>query len=143
MNIEIKVENSGIVTLPSFNHKDGGTLIVTESKKTVPFEIKRLYFITSITNAFSEYVIRGEHAHKKIEQVIFCVKGSFSLTLDDGKTKQVIVFDNPKIGIRLGPKLWHSMSKFSPDCVILVLSDSLYSEEDYIRNYDDFLKFIK
>lgn len=141
--MEINVKNSGLVTLPAYDHGPDGTLVVAESKNTFPFEIKRVYYITNISNTFNPEITRGEHAHKKIDQIIFCIKGSFLLTLDDGEKKQEIKLDSPNVGVRLRPKLWHGMSRFSSDCVILVLSDSFYEESDYIRNYDDFLSYIK
>jgi dTDP-4-dehydrorhamnose 3,5-epimerase-like enzyme len=87
--------------------------------------------------------VRGFHAHKKLEQYIFCLSGSFRLLLDDGDIKQSILVDSPYYGIRLGAGLWHSMKKFSRDCVILVLASDYYDEADYIRNYDEFINYVK
>ena len=137
---KIKVKNSGIVKLKFYDDFPDGNLIIGESKKNVPFNIKRVYYIN---NLFNKKSIRGKHAHKKLEQIIFCVNGHFTLNLDDGKSKQKITMNDPYVGIRLGPKLWHTMEKFSSDCVILVLADDHYKESDYIRDYDKFLKYIK
>lgn len=136
---KIKVKNSGIVKLQFFNDFPDGNLVIGEARKSVPFEIKRVYFIN---NLFNKKSVRGKHAHKKLEQIIFCVNGHFTLALDDGKTKQKILMNDPYYGVRLGPKLWHTMTKFSNDCVILVLADDHYKEEDYIRNYEEFKKYI-
>ncbi|MBU0721842.1 FdtA/QdtA family cupin domain-containing protein, partial [Patescibacteria group bacterium] len=135
---KIKVKNSGIIKLQSFNDFPDGNLIIGESKKNVPFDIKRIYYIN---NLFNKKAKRGHHAHKKLEQIIFCINGSFVLNLNDGQIKQKILLNNPCYGIRLGPLLWHVMEKFSPDCVILVLADNYYKESDYIRNYDKFIKY--
>lgn len=137
---KIKVKNSGIIKLKFYDDFPDGNLIIGETKKNVPFNIKRVYFIN---NLFNKKSTRGKHAHKKLEQIIFCVNGYFTLNLDDGKNKQKILINNPYIGIRLGPKLWHTMTKFSSDCVILVLSENYYKENDYIRDYDKFLEYIK
>ncbi len=137
---KIKVKNSGIIKLQFFNDFPDGNLVIGEAKKTIPFNIKRIYFIN---NLFNKKSIRGKHAHKKLEQIIFCVNGYFTLTLDDGKNKQKILMNNPYRGIRLGPKLWHTMTKFSSDCVILVLTNDYYKESDYIRDYDQFLEYVK
>lgn len=137
---KIKVKNSGIVKLQFYNDFPDGNLVICESKKNVPFEIKRVYFIN---NLFNKKAIRGKHAHKKLEQIIFCVNGHFTLTLDDGKNKQKILMDDPCVGVRLGAKLWHTMTKFSSDCVILILASDYYKESDYIRNYDKFIKYSK
>lgn len=135
----IKVKNSGIINLQFFNDFPDGNLTIAESKKNIPFEIKRVYYINSLYNKKAN---RGYHAHKKLEQVIFCINGSFVLKLDDGESKQKILMNDSCFGVRLGPLLWHTMEKFSPDCVILVLADDYYAEDDYIRNYDDFIKYL-
>jgi hypothetical protein len=137
---KIKVKNSGLIKLQFFNDFPDGNLVIGESSRNVPFEIKRMYFIN---NLFNKKSIRGKHAHKKLEQIIFCVNGHFILSLDDGTSKQKITMDNPYAGIRLGPKLWHTMTKFSSDCVILVLANDYFKEKDYIREYQEFLKYIK
>ena len=79
----------------------------------------------------------------KTEQYIFCLNGKFTLGLDDGKNRQNLIMDSPYWGVRLGKMLWHSMKNFSKDCVILVVADDYFKEEDYIRNYDEFLKFLQ
>lgn len=136
---KIIVNHSGVTKAQSFDDFPDGNLSILESKKTVPFEIKRVYYIN---NLFNKKSIRGKHAHRELEQVIFCINGSFTLDLDDGETKQTVVLDEPSNGIRLGSKLWHEMREFSSDCVILVLASDYYDENDYIRNYDEFLKFV-
>jgi len=137
---EIKVKNSGFVRLQFFNDFPDGNLAIAEKGKSVDFDIKRVYFIN---NLFNKKARRGFHAHKTLEQIIFCINGYFTLMLDDGKTKQKILMNDPCYGVRLGPKLWHTMTKFSPDCVILVLTADCYKESDYLRDYDQFLKYIK
>lgn len=136
---KIKVKNSGVVKLQFFDDYPDGALYIAEAKKSIPFDIKRVYYINNLANPKA---IRGKHAHKKLEQIIFCINGSFLLTLDDGTSKQKILMNNPSFGIRLGPKLWHTMTSFSKDCVILVLASDYFKEKDYIRDYDEFLKYI-
>lgn len=137
---KIKVKNSGLIKPQFFNDFPDGNLVIAEAKKNVPFNIKRVYFIN---NLFNKKARRGFHAHKKLKQIIFCVNGHFTLHLDDGKNKQKILMNDPCCGILLGSKLWHTMTKFSSDCVILVLANDYYDESDYIRTYDEFLKYIK
>jgi len=96
-----------------------------------------------INSLFNKKAHRGHHAHKKLEQVIFCINGSFVLRLDDGVRKQSLLMNDPCLGVKLGPKLWHTMEKFSSDCVILVLADDYYQESDYIRDYDAFKAYLK
>jgi dTDP-4-dehydrorhamnose 3,5-epimerase-like enzyme len=136
---KIKVKNSGLVKLQFFDDFPDGSLVIGESRKNIPFDIKRMYYINSL---FNKKAKRGYHAHKKLEQIIFCINGNFVLSLDDGRTKQKILLNDPYYGVRLGPRLWHTMEKFSPDCVILVLADDYYKESDYIRNYEEFLRYI-
>jgi dTDP-4-dehydrorhamnose 3,5-epimerase-like enzyme len=140
MNKKIKVKNSGIITLQYYDDFPDGALVIGEASRNVPFDIKRVYYITNLSNPQG---IRGEHAHKKLEQYIFCVSGSFRLYLDDGETRQSFTVDSPYYGIRLGPRLWHTMKKFSRDCVILVFASDYYDADDYIRNYEQFLEYVK
>lgn len=139
MTPKIKVKNSGVVHVQSIHDRPDGTLTVAQVGEHIPFDIKRIYYITNLAKQRS---VRGQHAHKKLEQIIFCINGSFDLLLDDGIKKQKIKMNKPSFGIRLGKRLWHSMKNFSDNCVILVLADDLYKEKDYIRNYKDFLKHI-
>lgn len=138
--MKIKVKNSGIFKCQFFNDFPDGNLVIAEAKRNIPFDIKRVYFIN---NLFNKRSVRGKHAHKKLEQIIFCVNGSFIIHLDDGKNKQNVKLDDPYTGIRLGPRLWHEMTNFSSDCVILVLASDYFKEDDYIRHYGEFLDYIK
>ena len=140
MQKKIKVKNSGIIKLQYHDDFPDGILVIGEAKKNIPFDIKRVYYISNLSNPKG---IRGKHAHKKLEQYIFCVSGSFRLELDDGETKQSLLVDSPYYGIRLGVKLWHTMKKFSRDCVILVLASDYYDKNDYIRNYNEFLEYVR
>ena len=106
----------------------------------IPFLIKRFYIINQILNPKA---IRGNHAHKTLNQIIFCIYGSFRLHLDDGRKKRAILIKDLSKGIYLKKKVWHSMTNFSKDCAILVVADNYYDEHDYIRDYNQFLKFVK
>lgn len=134
--MRIKVKNSGTIKLATKKDSKRGNLFVATAQKNIPFVIRRAYFI----NNLHQSKIRGNHAHKKTIQAIFCLNGSFVLNLDDGRHKQKVLLKNPEIGVLLGAKLWHSMSRFSKNCVILVLASAYYRESDYIRNYDEFKK---
>jgi len=131
----IHVKYSGLVQLKTIGDISNGFIRIGEGNKDVPFDVKRFYFISDIGDLDKT---RGEHSHKETSQVIFCIKGSFTLHLDDGELKQDIVMNDPGIGVVLGPKLWHSMFDFSDDCMIFVLADRYYAESDYIRSYDLF-----
>lgn len=137
-NYHIKVKNSGIVNLKRIVDEHDGTLCVMEELRDIPFDIKRVYYITHLENASS---IRGKHAHRTLQQVIFCISGSFVLSLDDGDQKQDILMWRDNVGIILGTGLWHTMHSFSSGCVLLIAASDYFNEKDYIRDYDEFLKF--
>ena len=116
-----------------------GSLIALEQLLSVPFDIKRVYYIFG-TNAG---VIRGKHAHRDLEQVAICVSGSCRFTLDNGFCRQDFILDRPNIGLHIGPMIWREMSDFTTDCVLLVLANKYYDELDYIRDYDQFLNLVR
>lgn len=117
---------------------DRGLLVSLEAHKSVPFDIQRVYFLTNLKDSK-----RGFHAHRDLTQVLLCIKGSFTLTLDNGRIREDRTLDNPSTGVLITNSMWREMSNFSPDCVILVLASRHYDENDYIRNYDDFLESVK
>lgn len=116
---------------------DLGSLIAIEGNKSIPFEIKRVYYIF---NTGSD-VIRGKHAHKNLEQVLICVSGSCTVTCNDGTTKASFELNNPSKGLHIKDLIWREMFNFSPDCVLLCLASNIYDESDYIRNYNEFLEY--
>ena len=137
---KIKVKNSDIIKLQFFNDFPDGNLTIGQVGKEIPFAIKRFYYIN---NLFNNNAVRGKHAHRKTEQYIFCLNGKFRLELDDGKNKQSFTMNNSGWGVQLGKMLWHNMKDFSHDCVILVVANDYYKKEDYVRNYQEFLKLVK
>lgn len=133
----INVKNSGYVELPRIIDERDGVLSIMEGNKDIPFDIKRVYYINHLENLQS---VRGRHAHKTLQQVIFCINGSFVLSLDDGHVKQDIHMWRDNVGVILGTGLWHEMHSFSSGCVLLVVASDYYDETDYIRDYEAFLK---
>ncbi|WP_458128157.1 sugar 3,4-ketoisomerase [Pseudomonas sp. Z2-11] len=113
-----------------------GQLAVLENKKNVPFEIKRVYYLTGTL----EEVSRGFHAHKELTQVAVCVSGRCMMKLDDGRSKESVWLDSPDKVIVIEKMIWHEMHHFSPDCTLLVLASDFYDELDYIRDYNKFLE---
>jgi len=113
---------------------DRGSLVALEGTKTVPFDIKRVYYIFDTKQGVS----RGFHAHKNLEQVAICVRGSCRMVLDDGTNRVDAILDSPIKGIYIGNLVWREMHEFSEDCVLLVLASEHYDESDYIRDYQDF-----
>lgn len=135
--LKLRVRNSGMLDLRFFKDPPDGNLFIAEAGRQVPFAIERVYFINNLAN---HAAVRGKHAHRKLQQAIFCINGSFTLHLDDGRTKQRVLLNDPARGVLLGPMLWHTMSAFSYDCVILVLASATFDADDYIRDYDSFLQ---
>jgi hypothetical protein len=139
MDNQIIVKNSQLIELPKIVDGIDGTISVAENFRQIPFEIKRVYYIY---NLHRPDAVRGKHAHKKLEQVLFCINGSCEIGLDDGTATQTIVLDQPHIGVYLGVELWHTMNRFSPHCILLVVASDIYKESDYIRDYREFLHYI-
>ena len=87
-------------------------------------------------------VIRGHHAHKNLQQILICIHGSCKIRLDNGKEKKIVLLEKPYEGVYVANNMWREMYDFSPDAVLLVLASNIYIEEDYIRDYDEFLAFV-
>ncbi|MBO4400889.1 MAG: WxcM-like domain-containing protein [Selenomonadaceae bacterium] len=116
-----------------------GQLVALEELKDIPFQIRRVYYMYD-TGAG---VVRGRHAHRSLEQILICIHGSCKILLDDGREKKVVPLERPCEGLYVANDMWREMYDFSPDAVLLVLASELYDEKDYIRDYDEFLKFIE
>ena len=117
---------------------DRGQLVAIEEMKDLPFDIKRVYYIyDTLTD-----VVRGHHAHKCLKQVLLCVHGSCKIHLDNGHETAEVLLDKPNEGLYIENDMWREMYDFTPDAVLLVLASEYYDEADYIRNYDEFRKFI-
>jgi len=114
---------------------DRGSLISLEQNKNIPFDIKRVYYIYGT----KENVRRGFHSHKKLKQIAVCVNGSCKFLLDDGKEKKNILLDSPNKGLLIEDMIWREIYDFSNDCVLMVLADEFYDEDDYIRDYQKFI----
>lgn len=126
-----------LIDLPDLGDDRGG-LVAIESNQSVPFEVKRLYYIFNTTDR-----PRGFHAHIELKQLAICLKGSCRFILDDGKSKEEILLDTPLQGLYIDGVIWREMHDFSEDCVLLVLASEHFSEADYIRDYQDFLKAVQ
>lgn len=118
---------------------DRGQLVALEEWKDIPFEIKRVYYMYDTKNG----VRRGFHAHKSLEQILICIHGSCKILLDNGSEKKIVPLESPYEGLYVSNAMWREMYDFSPDAVLMVLASDYYKEEDYIRDYDEFLSYIK
>jgi|JI9StandDraft_1071089.scaffolds.fasta_scaffold29762_4 dTDP-4-dehydrorhamnose 3,5-epimerase-like enzyme len=128
----------GIIEFPSIGSSAEGYISVAEYQKDIPFEIKRVYW----TYFTPQNVIRGFHAHKELQQVIFAVSGKIVFKTEDGKGQvKVFTLDDPKVGLFIPPYVWREIT-FSHNAVLLCLASSEYTELDYIRKYEDFKKIV-
>ena len=122
------------------HHSDRkGNLTVVENGKTLPFDVKRVYYLYDVPGGEN----RGSHAHKELSQLIIAASGSFTVTLDDGKCKRSFFLNRPYQGLYVKPGMWRDLEDFSSGAVCMVLASDVYLREDYIRDYQEFLEFRK
>jgi len=113
-----------------------GMLVALEEFNDIPFRVKRVYYMYDTKAG----VVRGNHAHKSLEQILVCIHGKCKIRLDNGREKKVVNLEKPYEGLYVANNMWREMFDFSPDAVLLVLASEPYDEKDYIRDYDEFLK---
>ena len=116
-----------------------GNLTPIEGGTELPFDIKRVYYLYDVPSGSS----RGAHAHRELRQLIIAANGSFTITLDDGVNKKAFTLNRPYQGLLIVPGIWRDLDDFSSGAVLLCLASEHYIVEDYIRDYDEFLKFKK
>lgn len=131
------VFDCSMVELDEHHSDRKGNLTVVENGVTLPFDVKRVYYLYDIPGGES----RGSHAHKELEQLIVAASGSFKVTLDDGKVKRTFFLNRPYQGLYVKPGMWRDLEDFSSGAVCMVLASEVYQAEDYIRDYDEFLMF--
>ena len=119
------------------HHNTQGNISVVENVKTIPFDVKRVYYLYDVPGGES----RAGHAHKDLKQLIVAASGSFDVTLDDGVLKRTFTLNRPYHGLLIVPGIWREIDNFSSGSVCLVLASTLYDETDYIRDYNEFKTF--
>lgn len=112
-----------------------GNLTPIEQRADIPFDIKRVYYISNVP----EEISRGFHAHKKLHQVLICLNGSVKIKVKNPNEEEVFELNDPSVGLYIGNKVWREMFDFKDNAVLLVLASEYYDENDYIRNYDFYL----
>ena len=115
-----------------------GQLVALEENKEIPFTVRRVYYMYDT----KEGVRRAVHAHKSLEQILICIHGTCKILLDNGREREEVLLNKPYEGVYVANDMWREMFDFSPDAVLMVLASDYYKEKDYIRNYNDFLKYI-
>jgi hypothetical protein len=126
-----------IIELDKHHSDRKGNLSVVQNGSTVPFDVKRVYYLYDVPGGES----RGSHAHKELSQLIIAASGSFRVTLDDGNVKRSFTLNRPYQGLYVKPGIWRNLDDFSWGAVCLVLANEVYDKEDYIRDYQEFLNF--
>ncbi|WP_268035011.1 sugar 3,4-ketoisomerase [Algoriphagus sp. PAP.12] len=127
-----------LVYLPKLGDRVGHITPVTNLKE-LPFETKRVFYLYDIPGGES----RGAHAHYECHQFLVAVSGAFEVLLDDGNSKRQVLLNRPDLGLWVPPGIWASEINFSSGAVCLVLASEKYNEKDYIRDYNEYLKFIR
>lgn len=113
-----------------------GNLTFIEEERHIPFNIQRIFYLYDIPTAES----RGAHAHKRLEQVVICLAGSFDVQLDDATNKRLVHLNRPWQGLYIPPMIWAAEINFDPGSVCLVLASELYDASDYYRDYEEYVK---
>ena len=130
--LDIKLINLPKITDPR------GNLTVAEGAGVVPFDIKRAYWVYDVPGGES----RGGHAHKRLRQLVVALSGSFTVTLDNGYERRTVLLNHPWQGLVIETNTWRTLDDFSSGAVCLVLASDHFEEDDYIYDYDEFLKYI-
>ena len=118
-------------------HRERGNLTVVENSLSVPFDVQRVYYLFDVPGGES----RGGHAHKELNQLIVAVSGSFDVVLSDGELKRTFSLNRPYQGLLVVPGIWRELNNFSSGSVCLVLASRKYDENDYIRDYNNYILY--
>jgi UDP-2-acetamido-3-amino-2,3-dideoxy-glucuronate N-acetyltransferase len=116
-----------------------GSLSFAEYEETLSFLPKRYFIVFDV----GEGQVRGGHAHRAVHQLLVCVKGSCLVLLDDGRARDEVLLDRPELALYVPPIVWATEREFSRDGVLLVLASDVYDTNEYIRDYDEFLRVAK
>jgi dTDP-4-dehydrorhamnose 3,5-epimerase-like enzyme len=134
--MKTSVFDCAILDLPRLNNRSGNITAI-QNNVEIPFEIKRIFYLYDIPGGES----RGAHAHKECHQLLVAASGSFEVQLDDGRVKKTVMLNQPFRGLHIPPGVWASEVNFSSGAICLVLASHIYDENDYIRNYNEFLNY--
>jgi dTDP-4-dehydrorhamnose 3,5-epimerase-like enzyme len=136
--IIMSVDDCRIVQLPKIANVSGNLTFI-EGGHHIPFDIKRVYFLYDVPGG----AIRGGHAHKKLQQLIIAMSGSFDVVIHDGHRRERFQLNRSYYGLYICPMVWRELDDFSSGAVCLVLASDLYDESDYYRDYNEFLDALR
>lgn len=134
---ELTVSGAKLVRMPLIEDLRGA-LTFGEINQHLPFEPKRYFIVFDVPSR----EVRGEHAHLELHELLICIRGSCSVYLDDGISHDEIALSTPTMGLHIPPMVWGVQYKYSPDAILLVLASDIYKADDYIRDYDEFIKLL-
>lgn len=129
-----RIDKCQLVQLPKINDPRGNLTFI-ESTRHIPFQIQRVYYLYDVPGGAE----RGGHAHRELQQLLIAMSGSFDVTLDDGSNKKTVHLNRSYSGLYICPMIWREINNFSSGAVCMVLASDFYSEQDYYRQYDEFL----
>ena len=132
------IYNCNVITLPKI-HNRAGNITALNNSVDLPFDVRRVYYLYDIPGG----EVRGGHAHKALHQLIVAVSGSFDISLGDGLDEKMISLNRPYYGLYVVPGIWRELSNFSSGAICLVLASHEYDENDYIREYSQFINWKK
>lgn len=131
----MSIHNCKIIELPKISNAQGNLTFI-EGNNHIPFDIRRVYYLYDVPGG----AIRGGHAHKELHQLIVAMSGSFDIVINDGNEKQRFHLNRSYQGLYICPMIWRELDNFSSGSVCMVLASNLYDEDDYYRDYDNFMK---
>lgn len=124
-----------IIHLPKI-YNAAGSLTPVQNSIEIPFDVQRVFYLYDVPGGAE----RGAHAHRTLQQFVIAASGSFDITIDDGRNKKTVHLNRPYMGLYIQPLIWDYMSNFSSGAIVLVLASNVYNENDYVRDYHEFLK---
>lgn len=129
------IDDCKTIALPKISERKGALTPVYGSQH-IPFEMARVYYIYDVPGGES----RGGHAHKELQQLLVSVMGAFDVVLDDGTQKKTVRLDRAYFGLYIPTMIWRELKNFSSGGISLILASTPYDKNDYIRDYNNFLK---
>jgi len=137
MSLEKTVSDCKLIDLPQIHNRQGN-ITPLNGNTDWPFDIKRVYYLYDVPSGES----RGGHAHKTLNQLIIAASGSFNVVINDGIKSVTVTLNSPSLGLHLVPGMWRELKDFSSGAICLVMASAHFDESDYIRDYDDYKKYI-